>query len=64
MNEEKPPSSKKERKLQRKKMIANYKPTKEQIEKEQKLFDRLVIGKNEFYDVLDTIDAVLPSKNK
>ncbi len=64
MTAEKPPSFKKERKLQRKKMIANYKPTKEQIEKEQKLFNRLVIDRNEFYDVLDTIEAVLPSKDK
>lgn len=64
MSENKKLSTKSERKQQRKKLIANYKPSSEQLRKQEDLFNRLVVGKNEYYDILSTEDAILPEKKK
>lgn len=64
MSENKKLSTKSERKQQRKKLIANYKPSSEQLRKQEDLFNRLVVGKNEYCDILSTEDAILPEKKK
>ncbi len=64
MSENKKLSAKSERKQQRKKLLANYKPSAEQLHKADDLFNRLVVGENEYYDVLSTEDALLPDQKK
>lgn len=64
MSENKKLSAKSERKQQRKQLLANYKPSPEQLQKADDLFNRLVVGKNEYYDVLSTEDALLPDRKK
>ena len=57
-------SNRRQKKLDRKKLIADYRPSPERVKQEAELFDKLVIRKNESYDILTTEDAILPADEK
>lgn len=56
-------SAKSNKKQQRKKLIENYKPSADQLRKEEDLFNSLVVDKAEYYDELSAPDSILPDKN-
>lgn len=56
-------SAKSDKKQQRKKLIENYKPSADQLRKEEDLFNRLVVDKTEYYDELSAPDSILPDKS-
>jgi hypothetical protein len=57
-------SKKRPRKIDRKRLVENYRNAAEQQNKDALLFEKLVIKKKEFYDQLKTEDAVLSALEK
>jgi hypothetical protein len=57
-------SKKRTRKIDRKRLVENYRNAVEQQNKDALLFEKLVIEKNEFYDQLTTEDVVLSALEK
>jgi hypothetical protein len=57
-------SKKRARKIDRKRLVENYRNAVEQQNKDELLFEKWVIKKNEFYDQLTTEDVVLSALEK
>jgi hypothetical protein len=57
-------SKKRTRKIDRKRLVDKYPNSAEQRKKDELLFEKLVLNKNEYYDQLTTEDAVLSALEK